>query len=106
MDATRAPRVRRRRAHRGIIGGLTLVVALGVSMTLAGARPANASPTCTKTWTGTSSTNWTTGGNWSPSGAPGTTDFVCISSGTNSPTIGNTTTVSIAGLELDGLTLT
>jgi hypothetical protein len=61
---------------------------------------------CTRTWTGASSTNWTTSGNWSPSGAPGATDYACIASGTNSPTITAATDVSIAGMDQDGLTLT
>jgi len=40
----------------------------------------------TKTWTGVTGT-WTTAGNWSPSGAPGTGDDVVFPSGTYSVTV-------------------
>ena len=41
----------------------------------------------TKTWTGTSSTNWATPANWSPSGVPATTDEVIINNVANDPQI-------------------
>ncbi|WP_343695972.1 T9SS sorting signal type C domain-containing protein [Flavobacterium sp.] len=42
----------------------------------------------TKTWTGSSNSNWNTSGNWSPSGVPDNTYDVVIPSGTsNSPVI-------------------
>ena len=47
----------------------------------------------TKTWTGTSSTAWSTAANWSPSGVPASSDDVFIGSTTNSPTLSSTTTI-------------
>jgi autotransporter-associated beta strand protein len=49
----------------------------------------------TKTWTGASSTAWATAGNWSPSGAPGTSDNVIIGDFVpgNQPTISANTTI-------------
>jgi uncharacterized repeat protein (TIGR01451 family) len=75
-------------------------------LTFAQGRQASATPTCTKTWIGGTSTNWAAGANWSPSGIPGSSDYVCVTSGTNQPTIGAATTASIAGLNLDSMTLT
>ncbi len=42
-----------------------------------------------KNWTGASSTNWNTAGNWSPSGVPTNTNIVTIPTGvTNMPNVG------------------
>ncbi|MGZ3764824.1 MAG: beta strand repeat-containing protein, partial [Mucilaginibacter sp.] len=47
------------------------------------------------TWTGASSTTWSTSGNWSPSGTPGSTDNVSIPSGTvRAPTVTASTSVN------------
>ena len=44
-----------------------------------------------KTWTGSTSSNWNTDGNWSPSGIPTSSDCVVIPSGvTNNPIISGT----------------
>ncbi|WP_409417670.1 LamG-like jellyroll fold domain-containing protein [Flavobacterium sp. PS2] len=43
-----------------------------------------------KTWTGSSSTNWHTNGNWSPNGVPQATDNVIIPVTTRSPVISST----------------
>ena len=53
---------------------LVVGVLLGGAVFLFGPGAANSTPTCTKTFTGAVSTAWGTAGNWSPSGAPGTTD--------------------------------
>ena len=47
------------------------------------------------TWTGNSSTTWSTSGNWSPSGTPGSTDDIVIpGSTTRAPTVTASTTVN------------
>ncbi|HXD79073.1 MAG TPA: hypothetical protein VN616_14750 [Puia sp.] len=63
------------------------------------------------TWTGATSTSWTTATNWSPAGVPGAADNVTIVTGTNtcklaaSVSIGNLTLTS-GTLDLNGGTLT
>ncbi len=64
----------------------------------------------TYTWTGNTSTAWNTTSNWSPSGTPGTGDFVHIYSGTYNPQLpGNLTLNGIymhsGTLNLNGDTL-
>ena len=87
--------------------GLVLSVALAAASIAAIAEPSTTlAATCTKTWTGGTSSSWSTGTNWSPAGAPGAADYACISSGSNSPTIPLATSISVAGVEQSGLTLT
>ncbi|MEA9415234.1 LamG-like jellyroll fold domain-containing protein [Flavobacterium sp. PL02] len=59
-----------------------------------------------KTWTGSSSTNWHTNGNWSPNGVPQATDNVLIPNTTRKPIISSTAAVC-NNLTIDsGATLT
>ncbi len=64
------------------------------------------------TWTGSSSTDWATSSNWSPSGVPTTSDAVSITSTTNQPVLdGNRTVASLtlsssSTLDLNTYTLT
>ncbi len=54
------------------------------------------SPTYEKTWDGSASAVWATADNWTPSGAPSSTDDVLIPSSaeyTNAPTISSATTI-------------
>ncbi len=47
-----------------------------------------------KTWTGATDTQWLTSSNWSPAGAPSTTDSVLIPVTTNHPAISASTTIA------------
>ncbi len=47
----------------------------------------------TRTWTGTTSTDWFTAGNWD-TGVPASGDLVAIGTTANSPALGASTTVS------------
>jgi hypothetical protein len=63
------------------------------------------------TWTGASSTSWTTAANWSPGGVPGAADNVTIVTGGNTCKLGagasiNNLTVTSGTLDLNGGTLT
>ncbi len=63
------------------------------------------------TWTGNSSTAWTTSNNWSPVGVPNTTDSVKIVTRTNAPVLGANTTVkeldlTSGSISLSGYSLT
>jgi hypothetical protein len=63
------------------------------------------------TWTGSSSTNWATSSNWSPSGVPSTGDKVTISSTTRQPLLDASRTIlcltiTTDTLDLNGYTLT
>jgi hypothetical protein len=53
----------------------------------------------TRTWTGSTSTDWQTASNWSPSGIPASTDPVVINSATNQPVLGGS--ISIASLTVN-----
>ncbi len=55
-----------------------------------------------KTWVTTGTTTWATSTNWSPSGAPATTDHVYIPSGGTQPTIAASTNTTVSGLYVDG----
>ena len=65
-----------------------------------------------KTWTGSTSTNWRTSSNWSPSGVPASTDNITIPNVTNDPIIdttlsaGTLTLTSGASLNLGTFTFT
>ena len=65
-----------------------------------------------KTWTGATSTAWATASNWSPSGAPASTDSVFVPVVTNLPTIASSVTIKSlslapsAALFLNGAPLT
>jgi hypothetical protein len=66
---------RRNRAIQVLLAGLLALVTLG-----AGAASAQV---CSKTWTGNAGDGvWGTAGNWTPSGAPGSSDSVCIPANT------------------------
>ena len=47
----------------------------------------------TKTWAGTTSSDWNTASNWSPTGVPGAGDYVTIGSGSRNPILSTTATV-------------
>src|SRR3979409_12837 len=74
----RRPLRQRVRAHGTAFLAMVLFAAGPIG--LLRAAPAFAA---TKTWTGASSTAWSTSGNWSPSGAPASTDDVVIPAITN-----------------------
>jgi Hint domain len=60
----------------------------------------------TFTWTGDVSSDWTTNGNWSQSGTPGSSDDVVIGSATPSPTLSASATVNMVTIDgSDTLTL-
>lgn len=65
-----------------------------------------------KTWTGSTSTNWRTASNWSPSGVPASTDNITIPNVTNDPIIdttlsaGTLTLTSGASLNIGTFTFT
>lgn len=64
-----------------------------------------------RTWDGSSGTDWNTAANWTPSGVPATIDHVTIPNTTNKPVLDGNVTIanfSITGgeLDLDGDTLT
>jgi hypothetical protein len=65
-----------------------------------------------KTWTGSTSTNWSTSSNWSPSGVPGSSDNITIPNVTNDPvldatrSVGTITFQSGASLDFGTYTLT
>ena len=65
------------------------------------AAPAAAQSPCTKTWSGPATGGlWNAGGNWTPAGAPGSTDVVCIGPGTD--TTANATS-TVAELRSEGI---
>ncbi len=47
-----------------------------------------------KTWTGASSTTWSTAGNWSPAGAPGAGDRAILTPAANAPSLTASTTLN------------
>ncbi|GAB2639316.1 hypothetical protein GCM10027035_36330 [Emticicia sediminis] len=55
-----------------------------------------------KTWTGTTSTNWATASNWSPSGVPAVGDEVILNDVTNDPMILSGTTANCMKIYLYG----
>ncbi|MGC2235985.1 MAG: Calx-beta domain-containing protein [Pyrinomonadaceae bacterium] len=55
-----------------------------VAVTGAGINP-------TRTWTGTTSTDWNTAGNWNPGGVPASGDLVVIGTASNQPTLATAT---------------
>ncbi|UPT68997.1 MAG: hypothetical protein M0D57_10420 [Sphingobacteriales bacterium JAD_PAG50586_3] len=66
-----------------------------------------------RTWTGSTSTDWNTDSNWSPSGVPSSSDHIVLNNGslTNMPLLDasysiNNITVSAGTLDLNGYTLT
>ena len=67
-----------------------------------------------KTWTGASNTNWNTGGNWNPAGAPTASDNVVIPNVANDPLIDATSgaaacktmTITTGIVTINGQTLT
>ncbi|MFN3528854.1 MAG: beta strand repeat-containing protein [Bacteroidia bacterium] len=50
-----------------------------------------------KTWTGASSTNWSTAANWSPAGVPGNADQIIINATTNQPILSGNRTIGNGG---------
>jgi hypothetical protein len=48
----------------------------------------------TATWTGSSSTDWSTASNWSPASIPGASSAVVIGSATNQPLLASNTTIA------------
>src|ERR1043165_3555998 len=82
-----------------------ILLAAASLMLIKPGRVAQAANTCT--WTGATSTDWSTAGNWSSCGGltPQSADTAIINSATNQPTIN--TNVTIAALTLNtGTTLT
>ncbi|HEY4235693.1 MAG TPA: hypothetical protein VGM76_19830, partial [Lacipirellulaceae bacterium] len=69
--------------------GSTALVAVGFSTPAAAA---------SLNWTGTTSTDWFTAGNWSPSGTPAATDNVTIDTATANPTVIDGATASVGTL--------
>ncbi|HEY3771937.1 MAG TPA: hypothetical protein VGL69_03010 [Solirubrobacteraceae bacterium] len=86
---------------------LALMLLVGVAAALACAAPASASVApCTDTWTGIAGDGlWSDAGNWS-NGTPQSTDVACIGQGTSAELDAATTNFTVAGLELDGATIT
>lgn len=82
--------------HKLLLAAFAFVATLGVAL---GVTQGNAFA-ATKNWTGTVDADWSTSGNWSPSGAPTTGDDVIIGAGT--PYAG---TNDISGLSIKSLTL-
>lgn len=98
---------KRRMKAAFLVGGM-LAALLGPIAVLSS--PASAAPnTCTgtedKTWSGATDTDWATGTNWSPSGAPSSSQTVCIpGSLANSPVVTTAVTVkSIIGEDMSSL---
>lgn len=58
---------------------------------------------CQSTWTGATSTNWSTASNWSPSGVPGSTTNVTINANGIIPTL-PTGTFTVASITMNTLT--
>jgi hypothetical protein len=63
------------------------------------------------TWTGTTNTDWATGTNWSPTGAPSTNDTATVVTHTNLPLLAANTTIkkftmTSGTLDCNGFTLT
>ncbi len=85
-----------------------LVGAATVLATAAGAAPAAASAAaCTNSWNGNAGDGlWSDGANWSTGSAPVSSDVVCLPSGAGVEVDPATTNFTVAGLELDGATLT
>ena len=115
-----------RRARLALVAGVR--VSIGVTLLTGGllavSQGAASAATCTKTYSGpvTGTANlWTTAGNWTPSGAPGASDDVCItangtytveldgSASVNSVSVGGTTgtaTLRVLGSASGNATLT
>ncbi len=55
---------------------------------------------CTKTWSGPATGTWATAGNWTPAGAPGASDVVCL--GATTDTTVNAAT-SVVAVRSDGI---
>ncbi len=84
------------------------MVLIAIATALAGAAPAAASAApCTDSWNGAAADGlWSDGGNWSTGGAPAAGDVACIGQGASVELDPGTTNFTVAGLELDGATLT
>ncbi len=84
------------------------MVLIATATALAGAAPAAASAApCTDSWNGAAADGlWSDGGNWSTGSAPTGADVACIGQGASVELDPGTTNFTIAGLELDGATLT
>jgi hypothetical protein len=88
----------------GILG--TNVAAGLTAIALVTAGPAGAAPACTSYWTGADGNGiWADGNNWSltdgggsSGSAPGSTDFVCMSSSPVTPSVSSSGSVQIAGI--------
>ena len=76
---------RRRRGYFPLAAVVTAAVTTVGLISAAPVRAVNENPTCTATWTGAADSKWNTGGNWSPSGVPDSSDVVCIGPGLASP---------------------
>lgn len=91
-----------------LLWGTMLAVAAGLSIAFWSTHAA-ASPTCTKTWVGTGSGQWTTPTDWSPSGVPGPSDYGCIPStvtGTVTVSTGTNDVAGVSALGSGGLAIT
>jgi hypothetical protein len=59
-----------------------------------------ADSSCTETWNGSADSDWNTASNWTPNAVPGSSDVVCIPSGT--PAVTYSGTSSITSLQNSG----
>src|ERR1700684_1275411 len=86
---------------------LALMLLVGVATAIVSAAPAAASAApCTDTWTGVAGDGlWSDGAHWS-NGTPQSSDIACIGPGSSVELDAATTNFTVAGLELDGATLT
>ena len=75
----------------GTAGAQTLSITCGATTLVVNATATSVS--AIKTWTGATSTVWSTAANWSPSGAPASTDSIIVPVGTNQPSLAANTTV-------------
>src|SRR5438270_9692234 len=108
---TRTPRGLRRVILLVLVPFAAVFVLIPLARALAavvGTHAAASASSC-KQWTGAVSTSWTAGGNWTPVGAPATSDCVKLDTSvsvTNQPTILTGNAVSIVSMNLDQLSLT
>jgi hypothetical protein len=78
-------------------GAVLLGAAVGL---LLSAPPTMADSSCTETWSGSTDGDWSTASNWTPNAVPGSSDVVCIPSGT--PAVTYSGASSITSLQNSG----